>query len=192
MRINYLDDSLPSLVMPTFAPGSFLHRAPTCTLLSNGNAFPPSRTSPTQMCHPSCLRKQADRELGLQLKQKRFIGQMGCFLARPSGTRSRSACFAANREDTILLSVPMMNAWHAIMDHFMQILSHGTIQIPPDMLKDLGFETGISIQLLWKRFALHELLNICHTNPGNLCNHFYKHIFSRHSLNNVTLFFLET
>ncbi|MEK7654916.1 MAG: hypothetical protein AAB323_01490 [Pseudomonadota bacterium] len=33
------------------------------------------------------------------------------------------------------------------MDHFTQISSHGTIQIPPSMLKDLGFEPGMSIQL---------------------------------------------
>lgn len=33
------------------------------------------------------------------------------------------------------------------MDHFTHISPYGTVQIPPSMLKDLGFEPGMSIQL---------------------------------------------
>lgn len=33
------------------------------------------------------------------------------------------------------------------MEHFTKILPNGTVQIPPNMLKDLGFEPGMSIEL---------------------------------------------
>lgn len=41
----------------------------------------------------------------------------------------------------------MTGVRYTTMDHFTHISSHGTVQIPPSILKDLGFEPGMSIQL---------------------------------------------